>query len=110
MQLSPKTEPLSPLTGVEPTTQAGKTYAMSARVLGMPVMCGTLNAPSAAEARKVWEEKFWSDLDGLRAAMATMNDLNRQHAEKMIPLMEATRADARQYGLVVTARPSKAVR
>jgi hypothetical protein len=86
-----------------------KTYAMSARVLGMPVMCGTVEAVSAEEARKkAWEAKFWSDVDGLCAAMATMDDVNRQHAEKMIPLMEARRADAHQYGLIVTARLSKA--
>jgi hypothetical protein len=87
-----------------------KKFAMSARVLGMPVMCGTLESPSATEARTAWETKFWSDVEDLRAAIPAMDDTNRQHAEKMLTLMEATRADARQYGLVVTARPSKAVR
>lgn len=85
-----------------------KTYAMSARVLGMPVMCGTVEAVGADEARKAWEAKFWSDVDGLRAAIPTMDGMNRLNAEKMIPLMEATRADARRYGLIVTARLSKA--
>lgn len=85
-----------------------KTYAMSARILGMPAMCGTIEAAGAEEARKAWEAKFWSDVDDLRAAAATMDDLNRAHAEKMLPIMEATRADARQYGLIVTARLSKA--
>jgi hypothetical protein len=85
-----------------------KTFAMSARVLGLPVMCGSIVAISADRARKAWTAKFWSDVDAIRAAMPTMDDLNRKHAEKMIVLMEATRADARQFGLVVTARLSKA--
>ena len=86
-----------------------KLFAMSARVLGMHVMCGTLEAPTAADARATWEAKFWSDVEELRAAIPAMDDLNRPHAEKMLTLMEATRADAKAYGLVVTARPSKAV-
>lgn len=87
-----------------------KTYAMSARTLGMPVMCGTIEAADAAAARAAWEAKFWSDPDDLRAAIPAMDDLNRSHAEKMLELMEKTRADACRFGLVVTARLSKAVR
>ena len=87
-----------------------KTYAMSARVLGMPVFCGTIDAADAAAARTAWEAKFWSDVEDLRKAIPGMDDLNRQHAEKLIESMDATRADARAYGLTVTARLSKAVR
>lgn len=87
-----------------------KAYAMSARVLGMHVMCGTIDAVTAEEARAAWEKKFWSDADDLRAALPAMDEINRHHGEKMLILMDATRADARQYGLVVTARLSKAKR
>jgi hypothetical protein len=87
-----------------------KNYAMSARVLGMPVMCGTIEAADAAAARCAWEDQFWSDPDQLRAAAKSMDELNRGHAEKLLVAMDATRADARQYGLVVTARLSKAGR
>jgi hypothetical protein len=85
-----------------------KLYAMSARVLGMPVMCGTVEAIGAEEARKAWEAKFWSDPNDLRAAIPSMDGMNRFNPEQMIRLMDSTRANARRYGLVVTARLSKA--
>lgn len=85
-----------------------KTFAVSARILGMPVMCGSVDASSAEQARKTWETKFWSDVDDLRAAIPAMDGMNRFNAEEMVRMMEATRTDARRYGLVVTARPSKA--
>lgn len=84
-----------------------KMFALSARILGLPVMCGTLEAPTAAEARATWEKKFWAGPDDLRAALPTIDAMNRGHAEKMLACMEATRADAKAYGLVVTARPSR---
>ena len=83
-------------------------YAVSIRVGWAPVMCGHIEAESPAAAREAWERKFWSDPVDLRAALPSMDETNRRMAEEMLVFEEKTRAEARQHGLTVTARLSKA--
>lgn len=83
-------------------------YAMSAVVLGRPVMCDTIEAPDAAQARKNWEDRFWNDADRLRAELPSMDADNVRFAERMIASIERHHADARRYGLTVEARKSRA--
>ena len=83
-------------------------YAVSILVLGRPVMCDTIAAPSAADARAIWERKFWASPDELRADLAGMDETNRHYAERMLVLMDETRKQAKAFGLTVTARASRA--
>lgn len=83
-------------------------YVCSVLVLGEPVMCNTIQAENSAEARKIWEAKFWSDPDTFRAEIPAMDDINRECATRLLALIEATRERAKMHGIIVTARPSRA--
>lgn len=83
-------------------------YAVSILILGRPVMCDTIEAKDAAEARSIWEAQFWSSGDELRAEIPTMDDLNRDAAERMLAMMDRTREEARKFGITVEARKSRA--
>lgn len=83
-------------------------YAVSVRVQEAPVMCDTVEASTASEAREICRDKFLSDPDSLRAAMPSMNEMNRQAAEKLLDCMMKTRHEALVFGMTIVARVSKA--
>lgn len=77
-------------------------------LLGQPVMGDKVEAANANEARNLIEARFWKGADDLRAELPTMNALNRESAERLIPIIDKLVADARSFGITVEARKSRA--